>query len=273
LAQLQQHVFDLMTPWLSRYRATLGRKAKTGDLGTALMAIELPRDTEVVKRRQWVDLLQARTRPNEEPARALSPEARRAIEQRKREYQARRKDLEELIISQPGTSLGRTSERLVVRREGKRVSETPFPMLRNVTLLTTAVSISGELIAQMAARGIAIHLLGHDGKPVARIGPPEAVSYHLSMAQAKLADSHAGLDLARSLVLGKIGNQVNLLRYFAKYPGRRQGEQFVTECNKAILAMEELRKDLAERKYEAGCDHELLRARLFAAEGQAAGGY
>jgi CRISPR-associated endonuclease Cas1/group II intron reverse transcriptase/maturase len=273
LAELQQHLFDLMVPWLAAYRKTLDRNVKLADLKAQLLEIELPSEDTPRGKLKWVELLLVRSRPEPEPSRPLPPEVRKAVERRKREVRARKQDCEELVVAQPGSSLGRTGERVVIRREGKREREIPLALVRNITLLTRAVSISGELMAEAAARGIAIHLLSRDGKPLVRIAPPESPSFHLSLAQTRMAASASGLDLARILVAGKIGNQANLLRYYSKYGGRRRGEAFDSEAARSLLEMDRIRKEVEGRDLPGAGDLELERGRLFAAEGQAAAAY
>ena len=116
----------------------------------------------------------------------------------------------------------------MIRHEGKREAEVPLSMIRNITLLTKAVSLSGDLMSEASTRGINIVLAGSDGRPLVRIGPPELAEHQLSLAQSTLASGLKGLDLARILVAGKIRNQENLLRYYLKYPERRSDGGFLS---------------------------------------------
>jgi CRISPR-associated endonuclease Cas1/group II intron reverse transcriptase/maturase len=270
LKLLQQHLFDLLVPWMERYRASgAGRRCSALELKAVLAELELPAETDPRKKLKWVELLLARSRP--EPKAPTSPAARRAIEKRRREHRKRTAELREILITRPGTYLGRTGERLLVRREGKREAEVPLSLIRGISLLTTAASLSAELMCEAAARGISIHILGPDGKPAVRVGPPEAPSYQLSLAQSRLAGCAEGLELARTFVLGKIRNQINLLRYYAKFPERRGGREYLPQSAAAVSQMRAIEEAVAQRSF--GPDLELERNRLFAAEGQAASSY
>ena len=132
--------------------------------------IVLPVTSDPRKKLKWVELLLARTRPHreDEPARGLSPAARHAIELRKQEYRNLKEERQEVLVTKPGTYLGRTGERLLIRHEGKREAEIPLSMIRNITLLTKAVSLSGDLMSEASARGINIVLAGSDGRPLVR---------------------------------------------------------------------------------------------------------
>lgn len=270
LILLQEHLFELLVKWMEQYRKEgAGRGAAVADLKAALMRLELPSETDARRKLQWVELVLARSKPK--PASGISPVVRKAVERRKREYTKKREDLAEVLVTLPGTYLGRTGERLLIRKDGKREAEIPLSLVRGVTLLTTACSISGELMLAAAARGISIHLLSHDGKPAVRIGPPVAPSYALSVAQTRMADTEAGLGLARIIVAGKIRNQMNLLRYYSKYSDRRGGVKYLPEMVRAIEEMEGTIRGLDRREF--GPDTDLERNRLFAAEGQAAASY
>jgi CRISP-associated protein Cas1 len=197
--------------------------------------------------------------------------ARKAVEKRKREVQRFKDDLQEIVITKPGTYLGRTGERLLIRREGKREAEIPLQAIRNISMLTTAGSMSAELLVAAAARGISIHLIGSDGRPLVRIGPPDAPLFQLSAAQARIAESAEGLNLAREFVRGKIRNQGNLLRYFGKHKDRRGGKRAGEETVRALETMEQVSRSLEHRTF--GADLDLERNQLFGAEAQAAVAY
>lgn len=267
---LQQHLFDLLVCWLQRYRSSgSGRRTSAVELKATLTELELPAETDPRKKLKWIELLLARSRPPLPPP--LSPTVRKAVEKRKRDLRKKRDEVEEVLIAEPGTYLGRAGERLLVRREGKRVAEIPLGLVRGITLLTPAASISAELMREAAERGISFHILSPDGKPAVRVGPPEAPSYQLSLAQAKLAGTREGLELARTFVVGKIRNQMNLLRYYAKFPERRRGTEFLPEAATAIGEMRKIEESVLRRDF--GEDLELERERLFSAEGQAASSY
>ena len=280
LQMLEQHIFDVFVPWLQALRTEKakqpGPKPKMGDLKAELLEIELPFTKDPRQKLKWVELLLARSKPVEaaDPAAPrVSEQARRAIERRRREIRKKRDELQELIISKPGAYLGRTGERLLIRRDGKKQHEIPLSAVRNISWLTTAGSMSTDLMVAAAARGISIHILGRDGKPEVRIGPVDSPSFHLSAAQSKMASTTDGLKLATSIIQGKIRNQGNVLRYFGKYRGRRKQERVETEMGRTLLDMEEAERQL-DVLFDGGeTDLELLRGRIFSIEGRAAGGY
>ena len=280
LVLLEKHLEDLLIPWLQHYRSQpAGPGApnrSAAELKARLADLELATLRPARAKIKWAELMLSRSRP----ARAAAPDtaavpaaAARAIHHRKAELAERRQQLEEIVITKPGTYLGRTGERLLIRRDGKREAEVPFSLVRNITFLTTAFSLSGEFMVETAARGIPILVVGHDGRPAIRIGQPEMPAHELSLAQSALAVSAGGLDLARIVVTGKIRNQVNLLQYFLKYPERRSGgNDFLAVTTTAVQSMEAVAAEVATRALD-GPDRELQRNRLFASEAQAAIAY
>jgi CRISPR-associated protein Cas1 len=274
LLMLEQHLADLLQPWLTRFRSQApGKELAAAELKALLAELKLPVTDDPRKKLKWVELLLARSRPQREsePSRGLSAVARCAIEKRKQEYRKLKEERQEVLVTNPGTYLGRTGERLLIRREGKREAEIPLSMIRNITLLTKAVSLSGDLMAEASARGINIVLAGSDGRPLVRIGAADPAEHQLSLAQSTMASGPAGLDLARTIVAGKIRNQQNLLRYYLKYPERRSDGDFLSTGSRAVKEMEGIRESVLARSF--GDDLELERNRLFASEGQAALSY
>ena len=273
LTMLEEHLGELLVPWLATLRAErTGKGYSAVELKAKLTEMALPATVDGRRKLRWVELVLARSRPKEAdgPARLSAP-ARRAVEQRKKEYRRLKQERQELIITKPGTYLGRTGERVLVRYEGKRESELPFSLVRNITILTKSVSLSGELLAEACSRGIHVVIAGSDGRPAVRMGAPEIVEHQLSLAQSLLASGPGGLEVARTIVAGKIRNQCNLLRYFLKYPERRADGDFLGVANRAVEEMEAARESVVARVF--GEDLELERNRLFAAEGQAASSY
>jgi CRISP-associated protein Cas1 len=273
LLSLERHLGDLLPPWLERFRSGKdGKSISAAELKAALLPLELPVTTEPRQKLKWIELVVVRSRPKKtEAAQGISEAARRAIEVRKREYQKLKQERQEILITKPGNFLGRTGERLLIRHDGKREAEIPLSLIHNITCLTKAMSISGDLMAEAAARRITIVVAGSDGRPAVRIGPVKMAEHQLSLQQSNLAATMQGLDLARAIVAGKIRNQANLLRYYLKYPERRAGGHFLAASNQAVKEMEEVRISVLTREF--GADLDLERNRLFAAEGRAAASY
>lgn len=124
----------------------------------------------------------------------------------------------EVVIDQPGSFLGKTSERLIVRRGEVVLTEVPFFKIRQITTLTPHVSVSGDLLRELAARGIQIDLLDRRGSPLCKIVSPGLTGTVLTRrAQYEAYQDARGFRIARAMVAGKIENQAVVLRASAKY--------------------------------------------------------
>lgn len=117
-----------------------------------------------------------------------------------------------------GSSLGKTSERFVIKKEGKVLEEKPFFRVSEIIVPSRGVMISASAIYEAVARGIRISFLGPTGAPYALLSSSALVATVETRRQqlASLTDQR-GLEFARAVVVGKIKNQSRLLKYFAKY--------------------------------------------------------
>lgn len=266
--------------WVGRIRDKEAGDAPGGEeLERALTALQTPIPRAAEEMTAWVKQLLA-PRRDTRPAAAEgtpSPRARKAVAQRRREIEQARTERMELLISQPGSALGRRGERIVVRRDGEEIQQIPFRSVRHLTITHSAVSLSGELLIEAASRGIEIHVLGGYGRQEVRIGAAESPQYHTSLLQLQASESLAGLDLARRFLVAKTGNQENLLRYFLKYRNRANEEfrQAGESAVATIAAVQARLRALEWTRSRGFTPEERLRERdqLFAMEAQAAGAY
>jgi CRISPR-associated protein Cas1 len=128
-----------------------------------------------------------------------------------------------LIVSNFGSFVGKKSERLVVKESGRIVTEVPFFKLEQVLITTPGASISSDVIRECALGGIPITFLSYNGTPYAQIQSPHLQgTVQTRRAQMLAYINKRGLILACAFAGGKIGNQINLLKYMAKY--RKQAD-------------------------------------------------
>ncbi len=288
LAELDARMGQLLVSWLGFELGKAGAPARAR-WAEWLTGLERTVSDTPAERRKWVaDLLRGEVsdtsvarEPAAGPKTELSPgtqaeaaapmplSARQVIARRKRELEVEKTHRSDFLVTEPGTFLGVHGEHLYERRDGRRCAEVPLAELRHISVLEYAGAISGALIVETAKRGIAIDVLGHDGRPLARVSPPDAPSFEVSAAQIRLAGTPAGLKLGRAMVVGKMKNQRSLLRYFAKYRARANSE-FAATAREAGQAIDGVAREVAGRVYDGSADLTLERDRLFAAEGHAA---
>ncbi|MBL8235177.1 MAG: CRISPR-associated endonuclease Cas1, partial [Bryobacterales bacterium] len=123
----------------------------------------------------------------------------------------------QLLVSGFGLSVGKKSERVVVKHSGKVCAQVPFLRLQELVIASRGVSISSDLIEEMCTRGIRISYLTSSGKPFALLTSPLlTATVETRRAQFAAAGTARGVAIARWIVAGKLHNQERLLRYFAK---------------------------------------------------------
>jgi CRISP-associated protein Cas1 len=123
----------------------------------------------------------------------------------------------QLFVSGFGLYIGKKSERLTIRHQGKLCAQVPFLKLQELVIAGRGISLSSDLIDELCSRGIRIAFLSNSGRPNALLTSPLLTATVLTRrSQLAAIDSAVGVEFARRIVAGKLRNQEKLLRYFAK---------------------------------------------------------
>lgn len=128
-----------------------------------------------------------------------------------------RKLLNTVYVTTEGAALRQQGETLVAEVEGVEKTRVPLHMLASVVAFGP-VLMTPSLIAACAERGIAIALMGRNGRFQARIEGPVSGNVLLRREQYRRAD--APEDIVRSIVLGKLSNQRAVIRRALRDHGR-----------------------------------------------------
>lgn len=122
-----------------------------------------------------------------------------------------------LLLSDFGTFCGKRSERIVVRKSDDTEEEFPLFRVQEIIIAKQGVSISSDVIDEAVQRGIKLTFIDGTGRPYAMLTSPY-LSAPAVTRRAQIAAFHnqLGVRLARTVVAGKLANQANLLKYFAK---------------------------------------------------------
>lgn len=120
-----------------------------------------------------------------------------------------------LIIDEVGASLRKRRGRiLLASREGKR--EIPLKSVRDLVIMGK-VSITSDLLIALAESGIDLLVTTTTGRPVARLNPARAGGTAKNRyEQYKSMSDGRGILIAKSLIIGKIRNQISNMRYYSK---------------------------------------------------------
>ncbi len=127
-------------------------------------------------------------------------------------------DKRQLILDKYGLFLSKHSERLRVKAEGAIVEEVPLIHLESILITSRGVTLSSDVVEVCSERGIDIVFISGNGEVYGRLGSPSLVGTVKTRREqlAALMDKR-GLILGKAFAAGKINNQRNLLRYFARY--------------------------------------------------------
>lgn len=175
-----------------------------------------------------------------------------------------------LHVSDFGTFIGKKSERLVIKINGKVIQEVPFFDVEQVTIDSPGVSMSTDVIRECMEHGIQVNFLSAAGKPYAKLTSPNLTGTVITRREQILAYTDSrGVALGQAFVEGKLRNQANLLKYFAKY---RKGvdKEVYDQIRLGIGKVEEI---MQEVKGVRGSNIDEARGALLSIEGRGANTY
>jgi len=156
------------------------------------------------------------------------------------------------IAEEFGLTLAKESERLVVRRKGKKIKEIPFIFLRQIVIVGKGIAITSDLIDKCCEHGIPVDFLSFRGSPSAKLYSPNlSGSVEILKAQFQALDKPVGVQLAIELVSRKLEHQAGLLKHLNKYRKELYVEQVIDTIldNKASTQkLKKLRLDEASPK-------------------------
>jgi CRISPR-associated protein Cas1 len=196
-------------------------------------------------------------------------------------------EMEILTLTDFGLHVGKHSERLIVKKGKETVSEHPLINLEQVVVAGRGISVSSDAIAECVERGIPMTFVDFSGKPYAKIVSPALTATVKTRREQLLAYyDERGVEIVRRFAVGKIRNQINLLRYFGKYRKETQPEVF-EQLQGVVGKMTELVKELRMSNIQCPMSNEqdpttqligdspidVLRERFMNVEGRAAALY
>jgi len=209
--------------------------------------------------------------PQNLSATAELAQADQAVARQKRKYIKKLTVDTEVVVTTPGAFVGKKAGRLFIRRERKMIYSLPIIKVRGLTVHSHGVSISSDLIKALSDKQISLHLCTARGEPYAILHAPICPQATLSRLQLAAAQNSQGLLLAREFVIGKLRNQLNLLKFYlrarqqaADDPYTRLFPEKVAKINRCLAELDNLN---LEREYDT------VRSQLFALEGQAGAAY
>lgn len=157
---------------------------------------------------------------------------KKLIARRKREYRQRENESSELVVNTYGTFIGVDQRGIKVKIMGKRLRIPPMPNLQHITILCNGVTISSNALSYCTQNHIGIDFFSSAGKHMGSFLTPAFLHTSLWMKQAALS-LEAKSWLAVCLIIGKLKNQINLIKYFHKY--HKEGSETLKQKYAEIL--------------------------------------
>jgi len=172
-----------------------------------------------------------------------------------------------LIVDGYGHYVAKHSERIRVKKEGAIIEEIPLIHLEAIHISSRGVSISSDVIEICTERGIDIFFTSGDGQIYGRLASPTLIGTVKTRREQLMAlmDSR-GLEIGRAVASAKLGNQRNLIQYFARY--RKVTDKGLYELmTDRVKAIDALKGELIQL---TGSGVEGLREKILNIEGRAA---
>lgn len=176
----------------------------------------------------------------------------------------------EVFVEGFGVSIGKKSERLVVKQKGEVIFERPFFEVERVIVSTEGATISAAAIHECTKNGIPIEFVSYSGTPYATlVSPYLGGTVKTRRAQLLSFTDRRGVELGKAFATGKLKNSANNLKYYAKY--RKSADRLTYEfLYRRIDKIEELAVQVAEIDGEYVDE---VRGTLLSAEGRGAALY
>lgn len=178
--------------------------------------------------------------------------------------------MSEVFVEGFGVSVGKKSERLVVKRKGEVIFERPFFDVERVIVATEGATVSSSAVHECVKAGIPIEFISYSGAPYASLVSPHlGGTIKTRRAQLLAYEDRRGLVLGKAFAVGKLKSCANNLKYYAKY--RKGADRVVYEhLYERVDKMEELARQVDAM--EGACVDE-ARGVLLNAEGRGAALY
>lgn len=146
----------------------------------------------------------------------LAKQNKKVITRRKKEYQKREGENRELVVNAYGSFVGLTQKGVTVRQQGKIIYQKPIGALAHITITGKGISLSSNLIDHCLANKISIDFFSPTGVHTGSILSNRYIENTLWNRQA-CCGSEKRVMLAQMIIMAKLKNQFNLVKYFHKY--------------------------------------------------------
>src|SRR3954469_24044918 len=143
-----------------------------------------------------------------------------------------------LYLTEQGSIVRKTSDRLIVEKDHEVLLEVPCLKLETI-LIYGNVQVTTQALAELLDHGIELAYLSQSGRLRGQLTPPKAKNIPLRMRQYDASRSEAFcLRLARTLVSAKIGNAVAVLSRFRENHPERITQEEIQDLREIAAAVD-----------------------------------
>ena len=153
--------------------------------------------------------------PPPSPVESKTPEALPSPKPRREKFHRREAPFD-LVVAEPGASVGISRNDVVIRKGGQVLGKHPAEAIEHISIISEGVSLSSNVTKYCRKRSIRVVFYDAEGKPYATLEGPETILPSVMEAQMSLSDRKAR-HFIQALVTNKVKNQSKLLRYYLKY--------------------------------------------------------
>lgn len=177
------------------------------------------------------------------------------IKLKKKQYQKLESAGAELVVSTPGSYIGASYKSIVVKQLGKVIGKST-EALRHITVIGKGISLSSNALMFCMNRKIPIDFFDGKGAQYASVLTPQFVDGTLWTQQSQLPLARK-VELASQIIIGKMKNQLNLIKYYHKYHkdvlGNALGEKYVESVLRLKQTLEKAKQyDRTDEQYAKG---------------------
>ena len=157
-----------------------------------------------------------RDKCKEEKETSSKVDNKKLIAQKKREYRKLETEGSELVISTPGCFIGKSGYGITVKLKNQLLHKKSTNALKHITVIGQGVTFSTNAMMHCVSHNIPVDFFDATGKHCASVLAPVSIDKLLWHKQASLPEEKSN-QLAARIVLSKIKNQQNLIKYYHKY--------------------------------------------------------
>lgn len=148
----------------------------------------------------------------------------------------RREDVAYLYLTEQGSILRKSGDRLLVEKEDAISLDVPYHKLETV-LLFGNVQVTTQAMGELLEKGVNLSLFSRQGQYRGSLSPPRGKNIDLRIGQYEAFRDHArALTVARAVVAAKIANGVAVLELYRRHTDKQLSPDF--DERKAALSMQ-----------------------------------